>query len=74
MALTRNLTTYRLELLGRRWTIQRESPWMQGQFGHPLMSLDGALSAPQSQVAGSCPVPPTGIQVARHGDRGQLAW
>ena len=56
--LTTKLTTYWLDVLGRPWTMRRQKPRIQGQFGQPWTTLDSAPSAPKPQVAGSIPVPP----------------
>src|SRR3954447_1938012 len=55
-ALTTKLTTYWLDVLGRRWTIRCQNPAIQRQFRQPWTDLDTAPSAPQPQGAGSIPV------------------
>src|SRR5262245_36577020 len=56
--LTTKLTTCWLDVLGRRWTIHGQDPWIQGQFRRRWTILDSAPRASQPQVAGAIPVPP----------------
>jgi hypothetical protein len=56
--LTTKLTTERLDVLGRRWTIHHQESQILGVSRRPWTSLDTAPRAPQPQGAGAIPVPP----------------
>jgi hypothetical protein len=56
LVLTTKLSTYWLDVLGRLWTMRRQKPPIQGQFGRAWTSLDSAPHAPQPQGAGANPV------------------
>jgi hypothetical protein len=57
-ALTTKVTTYRLDVLGRRETMRRQRPSIQGRFGQPWTPLDSAPRSPTPQGADAFPVPP----------------
>jgi hypothetical protein len=56
--LTTKLTTDRLDVLGRPWTMCRQKPRIQGGVGRPWTILDSAPRAPHPQGAGALPLPP----------------
>jgi hypothetical protein len=58
VALATKLTTERLDVLARRWTMRRQISAIQGQITHDWTILHSAPRAPQPQGAGAIAVPP----------------